>query len=275
MKKIIFLFIFIIMGQFVFSQSEIMQFFSMGFNTENDSRGNGPSYHFYGYDDYSEAFIYGSSIQLSTGEPRTFYPNGLITYLFPPNVYYPYDGQNNSVGYYSTVPSVGAVGGVEHKFENGRLVYWALTYDFQPFTTLERIEQNSQGITIYYKESGENFQCKYYNIPRMELLDLYLKKYVWIICATNEMVNEYDNVNVIYDSIIPLLQGRTPRELAILRNCLYAVKGYRFANSTWTDFFNKYLDGYRGRFSNDEVTAMFTKNEKWLLDLVIQHENRR
>jgi hypothetical protein len=89
------------------------------------------------------------------------------------------------------------------------------------------------------------------------------------------LANEYNDVNELYNKIIPIIGGRTARELAIFRNCLYAIKGYKFANSTWTDFFNDYLAGYIGQFSNDKVTEMFTDNEKWLLNLVIQHENGR
>jgi len=72
-----------------------------------------------------------------------------------------------------------------------------------------------------------------------------------------------------------LLDGRTERELAIFRNCLFAIKGYKFSNNTWTDFFNKYLVGYSGKFTNDKVMTMFSVNEKKLLDLIIRYENRR
>jgi hypothetical protein len=40
MKKIIFVFIFTMMGQFVFSQSEAMRFLSMGFNACSDFNRN-------------------------------------------------------------------------------------------------------------------------------------------------------------------------------------------------------------------------------------------
>jgi hypothetical protein len=278
MKKIIFLFSFSMINQFLFSQSEIMQFLSMGFNAESRSGShtshNRTVYYFYGYEDYSEAFIFGTFIRLSTGTSGTFYPNGSITNRFPPYRYRHYNGQNNSTGYESVVPTIGYYG-EEHRFENDRLLYWALTEERRPYTTLERIEQNNQSITIYANDSGGNFQTRYYNIPKTELLDLFLRKYVELICTVNEMINEYNDVNELYDLIIPLLQGRTARELAIFRNCLFAIKGYRFATQTWIDFFYKHLDGYDGRYTNNEIMAMFTDNEKWLLELIIRYENKR
>jgi hypothetical protein len=163
----------------------------------------------------------------------------------------------------------------EHKIENGRLVYWAITEDNIPYGTSERIEQNNQRIIIDINfRSGGKFQVMYYNVPRNEVLDLFLKNYLKLIVEANEMVNNH-NIDENQRYITPLLQGRTARELAIFRNCLYAIKGYRFSNSSWTDFFNKYLDGYNGLYTNDEVMAMFTENEQWLLNLIIQYENRR
>jgi len=282
MKKILFVFIFLITSTLLFSQSEAMQFLSMGFNTKRDSRGD-TTYFFYGYNDYSEAIIVlGNYLTLSTDNHETFYPNGNIRYGFSPYTYRRYTGQNNSVGYSWDIPTQGSLG-MEYKFENGRLVYWARGYGLQygrtPDATLERIEENSQSITIYYTAYGINLSERYYNISRAELLDIFLKNYVEIICEISDIGNNNKsgyNFGDNYNEYISLLiSGRTARELAIFRNCLYAIKGYRFANSTWTEFFNKYLDGYNGRYTNDEVTAMFTENEKWLLDLVIQSERRR
>jgi hypothetical protein len=63
--------------------------------------------------------------------------------------------------------------------------------------------------------------------------------------------------------------------LAIFRNCLYAKYDYRFSSASWTEFFEKYLPNYRARYSNSEVAEMFTEADKWILDLIIQYENRR
>lgn len=276
MKKILFLAIFTMVGQVVFSQSEIMRLLSMGFNTKHEQiyeqRGTISSYHFYhffGYEDYSEALIYYNWLQLGLGE-MTFYPFNRITYGLGPYQYRRYSVQGNIIGYEWFNPGV-EYSGEEQKFENGKLVYWALTKERRPFVTAERIEQNAESITIYFK----NYQIKYYNISKEELLDIFLKKYIELICDVNDIINGKYDVDNFNEKLLELLNGRTPRELAIFRNCLYAIKGYSFASSTWTYFFTKYLEGYTAQFSNAEVTAMFNNKEKQLLNLIIQHENQR
>lgn len=253
--------------------SSAMRFFSMSFNAKSysdaDSDGD-TSYYFYGYEDYSEAFIYTNSIRLSTGEPESFYPNGLISYMFPPYKYHRYSGENNTIGYRWPIPTIGDMG-EEHKFENNRLVYYTLiSTDNEPYGGSERIEQNDQEIIIYINDPRGNYQLKFHNISNTELLEIFLKKYIKIICETNEFVKNYDNIDDAYEHIVPLIQGRTARELAIFKNCLFAIKGCRFENSEWTDFFKKYLDGYNGQYTNDEVLAMFTDSERGLLDLIVQ-----
>lgn len=253
--------------------SSAMQFFSMGFNAESNSNGR-TSYYFYGYEDYSEAIISTNSIQLSTGEPDSFYPNGLISYMFYPRKYHRYAGENNTIGYRWAIPTIGDMG-EEHKFENNRLVYRTLiSPDNIPYATSETIEQNDREIIIYIDDPRGNYQLRFHNIPNAELLEIFLKKYIKIICETNEFVKDYSDITDAYDYIVPLIQGRTARELAIFRNCLFAIKGYKFVTQTWTDFFNKYLDEYNGQYTNDEVLAMFTDGEKGLLDLVVQYEKR-
>jgi hypothetical protein len=276
------------MNQSVFSQSEVMRFLSMGFNAMDELRFNNATYttyYFYGYNQYSEAIIDGG-VSLSIDEPGVFYPNG-PRLEFTPNKYTRYTGKNNSIGYFWHVFIQGSTG-MEYKFENGKLVYWArgkdywgegLEFKWDQYTILRKIEQNNQSITVYYTLSGNDkiSSDRYYNISKTELLDIFLKRYTELINDINENLQEYiDNFrNDFEENILLLIKGRTSRELAIFRNCLYAIKGYKFANPAWTEFFNKYLDGYNGRYTNDEVTTMFTENEKWLLDLIIQHENRR
>jgi hypothetical protein len=252
----------------------------MGFNAQSHSSGGRVDYYFYGYSDYSEALVNDNFIELSTGKPGTFYPNGNVRHGFFPYDYRRYNGQNNSIGYEYDIPTQGPFG-YEHKFENGKLVYWAWTDPRKPISFSNRIEHNSQNIIIYF-DSGSYY--RYYNIPRTELLDIFLKKYVEMICEINELINGNKSSSQLggrfneyfFDEFVSaLLSGRTSRELAIFRNCLYAIKGYKFSNSSWTDFFNKYLVGYTAKYSNAEVTAMFDNNEKRLLDLIIQYESRR
>jgi len=135
MKKLLFLFVFIIISRFVYSQSEIIKFLSLGFNTKDecistmDDSSITTYFYFYGYKDYSEAIFDNELITLSIGESGAFYP------------------------------------------------------------------------------------------------DLYIR--------------------------------------------------HKFSNKAWTDFFNNYLKGYNGKFTNDEIMKMFSDNEKKLLDLIIKYENRR
>jgi hypothetical protein len=259
---------------FLYSQSEVMQFLSMGFNTK-DWKGN-KTYYIYGHENYSEAIIndnmYSSGLQLSIGTSNTFYPNWDLKYS--PCEYIRYNGKNNSIGYYYNQANNG-VFSKEYKLEDGKLVYWA-TYlqtvygDDIPHFTLEKVEQNSQGIKIYFSRFGEGIECdSYYDISKTELLDIFLKKYVKLIGEITEYINKNNNFE---EHLTTLIKGRTSRELAIFRNCLYAIKGYRFANSAWTTFFNKYLDNYEAQYSGNEVTALFTEDEKWLLSLIARYD---
>jgi hypothetical protein len=284
MKKILFVLILTILSQFAFSQSEVMKFLSMGFNVRVPSRGDA-SYFFYGYEDYSEALFINDNIELSTSIPGTFYPQGYVCHGFSPYDYRRYNGQNNSIGYEHDVPASGTYG-EEYRFENGKLVYWASGGARVPTSIAEKIEQDNQSITISFSfiYSEGIFQYKYYNIPRTELLDLFLKKYVELIVDIDDLLTgkiessrleERFNDYFFSEFVSALLGGRTSRELAIFRNCLYAIKGNKFTSSAWTDFFNKYLNNYKAQFSNAEVTAMLTDNEKRLLDLIMQYENRR
>jgi hypothetical protein len=283
MKKMLFLTIFIMVNSLLSSQSEIMRFISMGFNALNDQRDSVSyyDYYFYGFEDFSEAFIFSDRIELNLGS-MTFYPNARIIHGFPPYQYRQYSGQNNSIGYERIIPTQGFMG-EEKKHENGRLVYWALTDGRIPYTTVEKIQQNDVNVIINFRVDAANeisFQHRYYNISQNELLDMFLIKYVELICTINQMLSgsygngfyNYDNEQ-LHEIINPIFQGRTARELAIFRNCLFAIKGYKFSNPSWTEFFNKYLPDYNDRYSNAEVMEMFTDNERWLLDLIIHHEN--
>jgi len=282
MKRTFFIFILAMMNSFLYSQSDAIKFISMGFNAEQNYRGE-LDYYFYGFNDYSEAIIYNDHIRLSTKTPGEFYPNGHIEHGFSPYTYNRYKGQNNSIGYYWHIPTLGSYA-MEYKIENGKLIYWAvgegLQYGQPPYSKVEKIEQSIQSITINFIVNGYNYSEKHFNISKTELLDIFHKNYVKIICEIIDIGNtdrKYSyNFEDNYNEYISLLiSSRTSRELAIFRNCLFAIKGYKFTNSTWTEFFNKYLSKYEGKYTNDEVKAVFTENEKWLLDLIIKNENGR
>jgi hypothetical protein len=64
--------------------------------------------------------------------------------------------------------------------------------------------------------------------------------------------------------------------LAILRNCLYANHGYIFRSEEWLSFFRKYYDtNYQGSKTEQEVQNAFSRNEKWLLDTIIEIEKNK
>jgi hypothetical protein len=279
MKRIFFVTVFAILGYFLFSQSDVMSFFSLGFNAYRQVGTSYTEYFFYGYEEYSEAFIYGSSIELSiepSSEEPIFYPESQLIHGFGMRYYDRRMGLDGTIIYVYYLPMGEGSVGQFHKYENGKLVYWARSnYGGITFET-ELIEQNEENLVI-------GNQLIYYNIPRDELLDMFLIKYVGLICEINGLINGsgYSRLGknfaeYFFDGDAQLLlSGRTSRELAIFRNCLFAIKGYRFASQSWTDFFNKYLDGYNGNYTNDEVMAMFSIQERQLLDLIIQYENRR
>ena len=275
------------------SISSAIKFLSMGFNASSvdftatrsdfsDGYFSYNSFYFYGYEGYSEAIMSISDdyIELSTNKLDTFYPQQLLRYMLSPHSYTQYQGQNNSIGY-STWTGAAVEAGMEYKFEDNKLVYWARSSDYEPYSTLEKIEQHQDSIIIRVSDERGIFLNKYFNIPDDELLDLFLKKYVKLICEYNDIANEYDNLDEFQKFIdysyyiMSLLGGRTARELAIFKNCLFAIKGCRFENSEWTAFFEKYLEGYKGYYTDEAVMTMFTENEKGLLDLVVQFENQR
>jgi hypothetical protein len=146
-----------------------MKFKSLDFkyNTKNtfDIQNNvrGTTYYFFGYKDYSEAiideytFTPGTGmIALSTGEPGMFYPNrgieASIMYKLNPYVFKQYISDNNNIIYSCYMPGSGYFG-EEHRFENGKLVYWALTNGEYPYHYInvksDRIEQEKKNIIKY------------------------------------------------------------------------------------------------------------------------------
>jgi hypothetical protein len=262
--------------------SDVMKFLSMGFNTkdevintQDDEIVYYTNYYFYGYKDYSEALINENSISLSTGEPGAFYPYALLGHNLGPIVYERYNtGTQSVVGYIHYAYATGFFI-EEHEEIDGKLVYWALKDTFEIFFSSDNIEQKEDEIIVHLNGESVIYQYRYYNISQKELLDIFLNRYLDFICNVNKFIlNENIDTDKLDDVLIPLLQGRTARELEIFRNCLFAKKGLKFQTQIWTDFFNEYLNGYNGKYTNEEVMAMFTNNEKYLLDLIKKYENR-
>lgn len=283
MKKLLLLSVLLTMYSLLYSQSEAINYVSMGFNTFFDPRFHeGPSYYFYGYDGYSEAIIDHRNILFLSKNIPGHYISGHVTTPFDED-YEQYQGKNGSTGY-SRFRGASSHQGVEYIFEGGNLIYWQLSHDLEPSLIVNKIEQTSDKITIFAnyisRPGGKENKYEYYNIDKKELLDLFLKRYIETICSIVNNLDGYYKIN--FDNwdnkensdIIKILRGRTKNELSIFRNCLFALKGYKFSSQTWTDFFKNYLDGYNGLYTNDEVISNFTENEKWLLDLIIKQENR-
>jgi hypothetical protein len=273
MKKIYIAVFFFILTLPVFSQA--LQFLSLGYNTYFDPWWEKPWHYFYGYEDYSEAIIlHHGNVILSYGSGN--YIPARIGY--PLEIHYrPYESKNGIQGY-SAFMGATSDQGVEYKIENGNLVYWSLSHDFNPQHLLNKVEETDHGIIIYaYDKSQEKEEkYEYYNIPKEELLDMFLEKYIITIRAIVDDLNYYREqigYNISVHDISKILGGRTKKELAIFRNCLFALKGYKFQTETWDVFFKQYLPYYNGRFTNAEVMNMFSDNEKWLLDLIIKYEN--
>jgi hypothetical protein len=275
MKKTLFVAIFIIMGHIIFSQSDVMRFFSLGFNTFGYVNSLASNYFFYGYEDYSEAFISLSGIELSIAG-TTFFPQENIIHGFGPRVYFRYMAHDDTLIYGWHLPMGQEIVEEIHRYENGKLVYWATAFEREITVETELIEQNTRNILI------ASTNRRYYNISKDALLRIFLENYVRLIREIIDLINgnkysqlgEHFTEDFFNGQVQLLLSGRTSRELAIFRNCLYAIKGYRFSTLSWTAFFKNYLPNYNARYSNAEATAMFTDNERRLLDLIIEYENR-
>jgi hypothetical protein len=274
---------------FEFLQSQAIRFLSMGYNARQDSGGN-TYYYLYGYEDYSEALVFSDSVALiteATAKYSSFYPQGRsIGYCLPAYTYIVDGDPDRFISIEWGIPTTGGWVSELHEYENGRLVYWATEYDRSLSAESVSIQQNTESILIdYIIKDGRVFQEKFYNISQDELLDIFLKNYIGLICEIDDLLNgkivswtmgEDFVEGYFFDGAASyLFRGRTSRELAIFRNCLYAIKGYRFASSSWTEFFDKYLPNYNAQYSNAEVTTMFTDNEMRLLDLIIEYETRR
>ncbi|MDR2964866.1 MAG: YARHG domain-containing protein [Treponema sp.] len=278
MRKYVFIIILIAASQFAFSQSDVMKFLSLGFN-KNDWNNLGITHYFYGYEDYSEAIIninnFHSGLQLSMREPNTFYPIDSRRFDKPPTEYVCYSGHSGDTGYHYSDPNGPTA--LEKRIEEGRLVNWTSVLitrrgEYVPWLTTNRIEQDEESITVYFARNGTGEETiRYYNIPRTQLFEIFQKKYVQLICEIVNMINETNDNN---EYIAELIRSRTQQELAIFRNCLYAIKGYRFFTPVWLEYFNKYLEGYRAQYSANYAAKMFTNNEIWLLHLILQCENR-
>jgi hypothetical protein len=138
---------------------------------------------------------------------------------------------------------------------------WYVSRYRESETAAKSIRYNPVGsVTVDF---GDGFTKRFYNIPKQELIDMYL-------AAFTQTARRY--LNRLVDET---LQGRTKEELAIIRNCIFAKYNYAFQTPKWRQFMLSYYDtNYEGRYTNQEVMDMLSDNEKRLLEKIIEYENR-
>ena len=163
-------------------------------------------------------------------------------------------------------------------------------HDAGYWNTSERIVPEDNGIMLYFRNAGET--RKYYNIQEKEQLDFFLNIFVKnifqmlnfrFVGGNNRGRNQLDIYRTDYENlrnsmeykpvIVDILENMTKRELAIIRNSLYANKNYNFRAEEWRTFFqNYYNSNYRGFLAEQDVLNTFSDNEKWLLNLILEFE---
>jgi hypothetical protein len=284
-----------------------LEFVSLGYNSlkrigyDRDSEEN---YSFINIDGYSH-YIIGSSVGFrgETGYSLTFFFEKEPGKWFPLNLFRSLNtGLFYSREYYENMTTDKDIKifiefeyyiGYDH-YENGRKEYKFNSENFIEniteystagyWYTSGQIEKLDNGIMVYSRTTNEI--RRYYNIHEEEILGYFLEIFVDKIFL---MLNSFIGGNqiriyrtdyeLLYNNeeytpfIIDLLNNMTKRELAILRNCIYANHDYIFSNKEWISFFQKYYNkNYQGRKTEQEALNAFSSNEKWLLDMIINIE---
>jgi hypothetical protein len=153
------------------------------------------------------------------------------------------------------------VGMIYETDRNGRMTFARYIHQYRESETKTyNIRYNSDGSLIV---DFDDWSYRFYNINEKKLENIYLTAFTQAIRR---------HLNIINDET---LQGRTKEELAIIRNCLFARYNYVFQSSKWRQFMVNYYDSnYQGICSNQEVMDMFNKNEKILLEKIIEYEKK-
>jgi hypothetical protein len=178
----------------------------------------------------------------------------------------------------------------EYKFNSENFIENITEYSTAGYwNTSEQIKKLDNGIMVYFRNNDET--RNYYNIQEDKLLDCFLSVFVekiflminfGYITGRNQLDVYKTDYELLRDNkehtplIIDILCNMTKKELAIIRNCLYANHNYNFKNEEWSYFFRKYYNqNYQGRLTEQETLRYFTDNEKWLLDIIIETENNK
>jgi hypothetical protein len=128
---------------------------------------------------------------------------------------------------------------------------------------------------------------KYYNVTEFEIEEKYLTIFVrnirTIIYDKNIDTIRYQmeryGVEIAkskYKGVgfLMYLPYFTKDELAVIRNCLFAQRGYKFETEYWSKFIKTYYNkDYKGFYTNSETLRLFTDDEKWFLNLILRYEN--
>jgi hypothetical protein len=163
-----------------------------------------------------------------------------------------FDAENSSAAY-----SCPAEGGMAGNQAERRLPPRGET---SPLQNLEFIlgSVNVQKVFFFYPFVffSDSISIKYYNIPAIEMEQKYLTEFVKDIIVilhpayVSALKDLKDAVNVRYEGFLMYLPHFTKDELAIIRNCLFAQRGYKFKSAYWKQFMETY-------YSNMEHESCF------------------
>ena len=85
--------------------------------------------------------------------------------------------------------------------------------------------------------------------------------------------SDLDRLEEVYNEVIvngnqDFLSGFSSKELAIIRNTIYAKKGYKFKRKEYQKYFGA-KDWYRGTTDKQNI---LNKNEQKLVDIIVKYE---
>jgi hypothetical protein len=145
--------------------------------------------------------------------------------------------------------------------KNGRMISAWYIHRYREDSTLAKsVKYNSDGsVTVDF----DDYTMRYYNIPKQELIDIYLTAFTK---RTRIYLEKLDNETLL---------GRTKEELAIIRNIIFAKYNYDFQSPKWKQFIIKYYDkNYKGSRSSQEVMDSLNNSDKYLLEKIIEYEKK-
>lgn len=233
---------------------ELFEYKSMGFNTVEESyRGNTIfEYYLLNHPKYSNAFM----IPEYEG-PEEGFSNPSVRYEIP---------EKRREGEWRSTREFTLLGSDRQSIS----LDWGDRFSYAG--QLKKILTTPESVTKIYSNSTI---VKYYNIPALEMEQKYLTEFVKdiriLLCPVPLSllkIGAKDQENFLI--CLPRLKRD---ELAIIRNCLFAKRGYKFESGNWKEFMATYYSPtYKGFYSEEETLALFTDDEKWFLNLILERE---